>query len=184
MKSPNILLFYAVALFATTHAFAVSKVVTTQTYVDGVAAGKQDLLTGTANSIVTYTAQSGVTGERAIDTSLASATTSDTSIPTAGAVMTALNAKQNLMSGTENTVVTYTGASGGVGSRAIYQDSGTYNSQPSALAQANHVNAAVINAFNAHITCHQYDTSGTRTAEHCLTWNVNSLSGTYIPENQ
>ena len=184
MKSPNILLFYAVALFAAMDAFAVSKTVTTQTYVDELAATKQAILEGTSNSLVTYGATAGATGERAIDSSLARATTSDTSIPTTGAVLTALNAKQNLMSGTANTVVTYTGTSGGVGSRAIYQDSGTYNSQTSALAEAGHMNAAVTNAFNAHITCHQYDTSGTQTAAHCLTWDVNNLSGTYIPENK
>ena len=184
MKSPNILLFYAVALFATMDAFAVSKTVTTQTYVDELAATKQQKLEGSNGSVVTYGVQSGVTGERAIDSSLANATTSDTSIPTTGAVLTALNAKQNLMSGTANTVVTYTGSSGGVGSRAIYQDSGSYNSQTSALAEAGHVNAAVTNAYNAHITCHQYDSSGAQTAEHCLTWDVNNLSGTYIPQNQ
>ena len=183
MTFNHILLFGAVASVMVSASFADTKTVTTQGYVDTAVATKQDKLSGTSGYAVTYGASAGTTGGRQIVTTLGTNTTA-TTLPTTGAVVTGLNAKQNLLNGSANTVITYTGTAGSTGSKAVYQASGTYSSQTNNLAEAGHVNTAVANAFNAHLTCNQYDTSGTQTAEHCLLWNVNNLSGTYMPENQ
>lgn len=183
MKFSYTLLFGAIASIIAFEAFAVSKTVTTQGYVDTKVATKQDKLTGSSGYAVTYGASAGTTGSRQIVTSLGTSTTA-TTLPTTGAVVTGLNGKQGTINGPANSVVTYTGSSGGTSSQGVYQASGTYSSQTDSLAEAGHVNTAVTNAFNAHITCGTYDTSGVQTADHCLLWNVNNLSGTYMPQNQ
>ena len=164
-------------------AFALSKTVTTQGYVDTAVATKQDKLSGTNGYAVTYGSSAGQTDGRQIVTSLGDDTES-TTLPTTGAVVAGLNEKQEKINGNNNTVVQYTGTEGSLTSKGVYQASGTYSGQTSNLAEAGHVNTAVTNAFNEHLTCNTYDNSGTQTAEHCLLWNVNTLSGTYMPQNQ
>ncbi len=185
MKFNRIMLFgaFASAFVATAAVAAYSPTLTTQTYVDDLADTKQAKLSGTSGYVVTYGATAGTLGERQVKTSITNAETNDTSLPTSGAVVSALNTKQGIMSAPSNSVVTYTGTTGVVSSRGIYQSSGSYSSQTDTLAEAQHVNAAVANAFNAHITCHRYATPGDTTSD-CLLWNVNNLSGTYVPQNQ
>ena len=182
MKFSYTLLFGAIASIIAFEAFAVSKTVTTQGYVDTAVATKQDKLTGSSGYAVTYGSSAGATDGRQIKTSLGT-NTSDTSLPTTGAVVTGLNGKQGTINGPANSVVTYTGSSGGTSSQGVYQASGSYSSQTDSLAEAGHVNTAVTNAFNAHITCNTYATPGDSTSD-CLLWNVNNLSGTYMPQNQ
>ncbi len=182
MKFSYTLLFGAIASIIAFEAFAVSKTVTTQGYVDTKVATKQDKLTGSSGYAVTYGASAGTTGSRQIVTSLGTSTTA-TTLPTTGAVVTGLNGKQGTINGPANSVVTYTGTAGSTGSKGVYQASGSYSSQTNNLAEAGHVNAAVTNAFNAHIDCNTYATPGDTTSD-CLLWNVNNLSGTYMPENQ
>ena len=182
MKNSKILLFGAVLSALTIDAFAETKTVTTQGYVDNAVATKQNKLSGTSGYAVTYGASAGTTDERQIVTSLGSDTTA-TTLPTTGAVVTGLNGKQATLNGPANSVVTYTGSSGGTSSQGVYQASGSYSSQTDSLAEAGHVNTAVTNAFNAHLTCNRYATPGDTTSD-CLLWNVNNLSGTYMPENQ
>ena len=184
MKSKYIVYFAACVLLFAGDAFATASRITTQDYVDSAVATKQDKLTGTEGYAVLYGVIAGATSEREIVTSLTNEGTSSVKIPTSGAVISALADKQDTMSGSANTVVTYTGISGGVSSRGIYQSSGTLANQSSSLAQAGHLNAAVTNAFNAHLTCHTYANGYNSGAEHCLLWDVNSLSSTYIPQNQ
>lgn len=188
MKNFRILLCGAIASIVTANAVAatITKTVTTQGYVDTVAATKQNKISGTAGYAVLYSGLSGTTGERAIDEYLylnSQSALSSTNLPTTGSVVTALNEKQDILNGAANTVVTYTGTSGGTGSRGIYQSSGSYSSQTNNLAEASHLNSAVTNAFNALVTCNTYATPGDTTSD-CLLWNVNTLSGTYMPENQ
>ncbi len=184
MTNSKILLFGALVSVLTSGAFAAttSQTVTTQGYVDTAVATKQDKLSGTNGYAVTYGASAGTTDGRQIVTSLGSDTTA-TTLPTTGAVVAGLNAKQNTLNGAANSVITYTGTSGGTGSKGVYQASGSYSSQTNNLAEAGHVNTAVANAFNAHLTCNRYATPGDTTSD-CLLWNVNTLSGTYMPENQ
>ena len=131
---------------------------------------KQANLAGSgANVAVTYPDSTGGTpNSRTIGTSV----TTGTNLVTTGGVNTALNEKQQKISGDANTVVTYTGTSGGTGQKAVYNSSGSYTA--SALAEAGHVNAAVKNGFNAHLTCANQE---------CTLYNVNTLSGTYVPAN-
>ncbi|MBO7656834.1 MAG: hypothetical protein J6S80_03845 [Alphaproteobacteria bacterium] len=182
MKFSYTLLFGAIASIIAFEAFAVSKTVTTQGYVDTKVATKQDKLTGSSGYAVTYGSSAGTTGSRQIVTSLGTSTTA-TTLPTTGAVVSGLNGKQGTINGPANSVVTYTGSSGGTSSQGVYQASGSYSSQTDSLAEAGHVNTAVTNAFNAHITCGTYATPGDTTSD-CLLWNVNNLSGTYMPQNQ
>lgn len=184
ITNPKILLFGAAVSVLTSGAFAANttKIVTTQGYVDDLAATKQDKLSGTSGYAVTYGASAGQTDSRQIVTTLGTSEAA-TTLPTTGAVVAGLNAKQNILNGSANTVVTYTGTAGGTGSRGIYQSSGSYSSQTNNLAEAGHVNTAVANAFNAHLTCNRYATPGD-TSSDCLLWDVNTLSGTYMPENQ
>ena len=182
MKFSYTLLFGAIASIIAFEAFAVSKTVTTQGYVDTKVATKQNKLSGTNGYAVTYGSSAGATDERQIVTSLGSDTTA-TTLPTTGAVVSGLNTKQNTINGNNNTVVQYTGTEGSLTSKGVYQASGTYSSQTDSLAEAGHVNTAVTNAFNAHIDCNTYATPGDTTSD-CLLWNVNNLSGTYMPQNQ
>ena len=182
MKFSYTLLFGAIASIIAFEAFAVSKTVTTQGYVDTKVATKQDKLSGSSGYAVTYGSSAGTTDERQIVTSLGSDTTA-TTLPTTGAVVTGLNGKQGTINGPANSVVTYTGSSGGTSSQGVYQASGSYSSQTDSLAEAGHVNTAVTNAFNAHLTCNRYATPGDSTSD-CLLWDVNNLSGTYMPQNQ
>ena len=185
MKFKYVVLFLACApLFVGIASAAPSNTrrITTKEYVDTAVAEKQDKLSGTSGYAVTYGESAGTTGEREIVTSLGTST-SATTLPTTGAVVARLNEKQAILNGPANSVITYTGTSGGTSSQGVYQASGSYNSQTNSLAEAAHVNTAVANAFNAHITCDTYET-GYSDAAHCLIWNVNALSGTYMPENQ
>lgn len=109
-------------------------------------ANKQNNLSGTAGSVVTYTATAGATGSMAIErasaedaTGLATSALVDQKVAgVAGditgltedvaaletamqgkAAITDLNAKQNILSGAANNVVTYTGTDGAVVATAI-----------------------------------------------------------------
>lgn len=180
-----ILLCALVGVSAPIATFATGEnVVTTKSYVDTMVDTKQDKLSGTSGYAVMYTDTDGETDELEIVNTLGTDTSEET-LPTTGAVVTGLNAKQDALTGTPNTVVTYTSTAGQTGSTAVYDETSTYSGQTNALAEAQHVNAAVTNAFNAHITCNEYVSGATtQTPENCLLWNVNNLSGTYVPQNQ
>ncbi len=169
--------FAPIATFATEE-----NVVTTKTYVDTMVNAKQDKLSGTSGYAVTYGATDGATGSKAIVGILGTDTSAET-LPTTGAVVTGLNAKQDAFNGTPNTVVTYTSTAGTVGETAVYDETSAYSGQEDSLAEVQHVNSAITNAFNAHITCNEYVSGAARTPENCLLWDVNDLSGTYIPQS-
>ena len=157
---------------------------TSKDYVDTAVLGKQPKITGMNGNLVTYGASAGAYGQKAVATSVGSDATA-TTIPTTGAVVKGLNGKQAaIIGGTSGNLVTYSGTAGTVGSAAVYKTSSTYASQPDALVQAQHVNAATQNAFNAVMTCNAWDPDvpvADRTDENCWLWNVNRLSGTYVP---
>lgn len=169
--------FAPIATFATEE-----NVVTTKTYVDTMVNAKQDKLSGTSGYAVTYGATDGATGSKAIVRILGTDTSAET-LPTTGAVVKELNAKQDTFDGTPNTVVTYTSTAGTVGETAVYDETSAYSGQEDSLAEVQHVNSAITNAFNAHITCNEYVSGAAQTPENCLLWDVNDLSGTYIPQS-
>ena len=156
------------------------KTVTSKGYVDTTAATKQAKFTTTGtDKAVTYPATSGGTPTSRTINSAVGSSTSDTNLVTTGAVNSALNTKQGLISGTNGNVMTYGSGNGAnPGSKAVYNGS-TYNS--AALVEAQHVNGAVTRGFNAHLTCAEYQTPNDSSSP-CLIWNVNSLNGgTYVP---
>ena len=143
------------------------------------------MITGLTNgSAITYGGSAGAYNERAIVTSVGT-NTSDPSLPTAGAVVKGLNGKQEAITGgTSGNLVAYSGTGGSVGVQQVYKTNASYASQPTALVQAQHVNAATQNAFNAVMTCNQHDPSVAEadwSNENCWLWQVNNLSGTYVP---
>lgn len=159
-------------------------VLTSKDYVDTAVDGKQPKISGTNGSAITYGASAGAYNERAIATSVGTDTAA-TTLPTAGAVVKGLNGKQAAIpAGTSGNLVAYSGTAGTVNSQAVYKTNATYASQTDALVQAQHVNTATTNAFNAVMTCNAWDPDvpvADRTDENCWLWNVNRLSGTYVP---
>lgn len=176
MKNSRILLFGAVMSALTIDAFAETKTVTTQGYVDNAVATKQDKLSGTNGYAVTYGASAGTTDGRQIVTVLDTVSATSTALPTAGAVVAALNDKQNkLPAGTSGALVTYSGTAGTVGSTAVYNPANAYSGQTEALVQAQHVNSAIANGFNAHLSCNRRADPNDETSD-CLLWNINTLT--------
>lgn len=160
-----------------------SNIVTSKSYVDKIVNSKQQALSGDYNAVITYTDTAGTTAGRSIVQSLTAASTSSTTLPTSGAIVTGINQKQNKIPAANNRVITYTGTSGGLSSIGIYDDTGTYSGQTGTLAEVHHVNDAIVNGFDAHIVCDTYATPGDTTSE-CILWRINELSGTYVSENQ
>ena len=157
---------------------------TSKDYVDTAVLGKQPKISGTNGSAITYGASAGAYNERAIVTSVGTDANA-TTLPTAGAVVKGLNGKQEAIAGgTSGNLVAYSGTAGTVGVQTVYKTTSTYASQPTALVQAQHVNTATQNAFNAVMTCNQHDPSVAEadwSNENCWLWQVNNLSGTYVP---
>ena len=154
---------------------------TSKDYVDTAVLGKQPKISGDNGYAVTYGASAGAYGQKQIKTSVGS-DISDLSLPTTGAVVKGLNGKQaTIIGGTSGDLVTYSGTAGTVGSAAVYKTNLTYASQPDALVQAQHVNTATANAFNAVMRCTDWPDDVPHTDENCWLWQVNHLSGTYVP---
>ncbi|MBO7656695.1 MAG: hypothetical protein J6S80_03140 [Alphaproteobacteria bacterium] len=161
--------------------YAAMNTVTSRSYVWALSAKKQQRLSGSGGAITYGDTYAGSPGERSIVTSLPN-NTSSTSLPTSGAVVSALNNKQSKIPANNNRVITYTGASGGTSSIGVYNSNNTYGSQSGTLAEVQHVNGALNSGFDAHITCAEYATPGDSTTE-CILWSINQLSGTYVPES-
>ena len=142
------------------------------------------LFSGTKGSaLVTKTDQDGVIGERKIfestDVSGYHATgltqdqkdIQDISIPTVGAMMTAIaNSQVTLPTGTAGNVVTYN--SNGVvgGSVATYDGSGTYNAGTDAGKIAT---AAAVETKQNKMTCTRWLDNAEHTDANCLLWSIN-----------
>ena len=154
---------------------------TSKDYVDTAVLGKQPKISGTNGNLVTYGASAGAYGQKAVATSVGTDAAA-TTIPTTGAVVKGLNGKQAaIIGGTSGNLVTYSGTEGTVGSAAVYKTNAAYSGQTSALVQAQHVNAATANAFNAVMRCTDWPDDVPHTDENCWLWQVNHLSGTYVP---
>ena len=161
-----------------------TQIVTSKAYVDDQVATKQPNLAGSgANVAVTFPSEPGGTpNSRDIGTTV---TTGD-ALVTTGGVNTALNAKQKKIgsggaggSGANGDVVTYTGTAGTVSSKGVYNSGAAYSGQTGKLVEAQHVNAAVTNGFNNHMTCYQ-NQPGTNK---CWLYTMNDMSGgTYVPQ--
>ena len=158
-------------------------VVSSKSYVDSGISQKQNILTkkSSANYVVTFpTTTGGTPGSRIIQTTVATGT----DLVTRGGVNTALNAKQEkITGGTSGDVVLYN-TSGGISgdSKGVYNANAAYSGQTTKLVEAQHVNGAIARGFNAHLTCAETNPSN---ANECWIYNVNTLNAntnTYVPE--
>ena len=179
------LLFGAIMGFWAVNAYAApvgDPIVTSKKYVDNAVATRQPLIGGMgSDQALTYPETTGGTpGSRTIYESVGS-DTDDTNLVTRGGVVRALDAKQDKVTGTSGAVVMYNNNGRITGdSKGVYNANSTYNSQTQNLVEAQHVNAAITNGINAHLTCAQTDPND---PSYCLLYNVNTLSGTYMPHN-
>lgn len=166
------------------------KTVTSKYYVDTQVATKQDKIPGKVSGssyVMTHpTTTGGTPGSKQVVASLGTSTTASTLVTT-GAINTGLNLKQEkIAAGNTGDVVTYTGTAGTVSSRGTYSSGAAYSDQTDALVSAGHLNTAISNGFNAHLTCDSwedgYDANTPNAEDHCLTYRVNELSGIYVPQ--
>ena len=158
-------------------------VVTSQNYVDTQLATKQPVLTAQGGDYAVLYPNStnedddGEVGARAIGTSVYNyADAGD--LVTVGGVNTALNAKQNSITGTNGNVVVYDGTVGAVGSKPVYNSANAYNTQQNALVQANQVNAAITGGLAALITCAGRIDNSDETSP-CILFQINPIDNVF-----
>lgn len=144
--------------------------VTTQTYVDNALNTKQAKITTTGtNKLMTYGSSTGATpGSRDIVTALGTST-SATTVPTVGPIVTAVNNKQNAVNGTADYVMTGTGTAGTLGEKPVYSASAQLST---ALVTAQTINTAAMDAANSEMMCHSYVANASQTPENCLLWEI------------
>lgn len=170
------------------------KTVTSQKYVDDVAATKQTKLTAQEGDYAVIYPNSeneeddGAVSPRPIIDYIVDANY-EGELVTARAVKRVLDSKQAQIDGSNalnGKVITYTGSVGAVGTRDVYNDGTAYAGQSGALISAGNVNTAITNGFNALLTCAEYSDGYTAqtdpTGDYCILYQVNTLSGTYIPQ--
>ena len=107
------------------------------------------------------------------------ATGGTTAVTSRSYVDTEVAKKQQKIGGSTNgTVITNTGTDGQVGAKGVYKtgSGNTYSGQTTSLIEANQANSAVQNGLNAHVTCYQSENS------ECVLWEINTLSGAYLPQ--
>lgn len=163
----NSLMFRAAMFNAYAPPFNGISSVTTQTYVDNALNGKQAKITTTGtNKLMTYGASTGATpGSRDIVSTLGTSTTA-TTVPEVGPIVTGLNGKQNTVNGTANYVMTGTGTAGTLGEKPVYSATINYTN---ALVTAQTINTAAATAANSELSCIDND---------CLLWQINTSGPT------
>ena len=144
--------------------------VTTQTYVDNALNTKQAKITTTGtNKLMTFGNGTGATpGSRDIVTALGTST-SATTVPTVGPIVTAVNNKQDAVNGTADYVMTGTGTAGTLGEKPVYSASAQLST---ALVTAQTINTAAMDAANSEMMCHSYVANASQTPENCLLWEI------------
>ena len=71
-----------------------------------------------------------------------------------------------------NTVMTYTDTAGTVGTKGIYDASGSYAEQQNALVPADVANAAIMNAINMEFVCAQWNPNTEIPETDCWKWRI------------
>ncbi len=149
--------------------------ITTRTYVDNLLNTKQAKITTTGtNKLMTFGSSAGNIGSRDIVSTLGTSTTA-TTVPEVGPIVTGLNGKQNTVNGTANFVMTGTGTAGTLGEKPVYSSS---VQKSNALVTAQTINTAAMDAANSEMMCHTYVANASQTPENCLLWAINSTSPT------
>ena len=150
------------------------KTVTSRKYVDDQIATKQPVLnpdnTDLRDNVVMYTNQAGTVTAKPISTTL-SGDGIDNNLPTVGAVNTGLSDKQNIIgeNKTAGNVATYTSSAGTLDEHAVYKTNVAYNAN--GLVEAGHVNTAIQNGLNEHITC--VETNKDPVTGNCWLYTIN-----------
>ena len=125
-------------------------IMTSKKYTDAELAKKQPRFSGLGNNkLMLYSnTTAGSVASRDIVTTLGTSTT-DTTIPTRGAINTGMNTVQNKLNGTAGWVALNTGTAGRIAQKPIYSSTNNYDN---ALVDAATLNQAVINAVNSELT--------------------------------
>ena len=159
-------------------------IITSKNYVDTTVAAKQPTLTAhDGDYAVLYPGDGdadGEVGERVIINYIGDAD-HEGELITAGAVATALNAKQDAIEGSNalnGKVITYSGTTGETGTKDVYNSSAQYNTQTNALVMANQVNGAITGGLNQLVTCAEYSTANDPTSG-CILYQINTVSNVF-----
>ncbi len=158
MQLKKFLLFglMAAVLPAVAEEAADRKTATSLKYVTHELDTRQDKFTAEQNKAMEYTDSAGTVQKRAVTSNLGSST-SDTSLPMVGGVNTKLATKQDDIAPiNDHTAVTYTGTTGKIGAKGIYQDTGTYIEQSNNLIDAKTFNAALKKGLDSEFLCSEY----------------------------
>ena len=148
---------------------------TSKSYTDSQMNSKQPAFSGLGNSkLMTYGTTDGAVGSRDIVTTLGDSTTANT-VPTLGAINTALNTKQNTMNGTAGWVAENTGTAGSLKAKPVYS---TTNNYKTALVTASDLNQIVTDAVNSELI--QVDETGTASSTGTL-WKLNDVANLILP---
>ena len=131
---------------------------------------RQNKLSAGSNKALTYTNTAGNVEQRTVKSDLTGGTT-DTSLPMVNAVNAGLNTKQDdITTIDDHTAVTYTGQTGTIGAKGIYQDTGNYAAQSDNLIDAETFNAALKTGLDSEFICTGYK-PGT---DLCWLWEIHN----------
>ena len=151
------------------------KTATSLKYVEHELSTRQNKFTAEANKAMEYTNTAGDVQKRTVKSDLGSDTT-DTSLPMVGGVNTKLNQKQDDIDPiNDHTAVTYTGQSGSIGAKGIYQATESYAAQSDNLIDAKTFNAALKNGLDSEFKCREDNRDpGT---DLCWLWEIHNNVG-------
>ena len=131
------------------------KTATSLKYVTHELDTRQDKFTAEQNKAMEYTDTAGDVQKRTVKSDLGTST-SDTSLPMVGGVNVKLNMKQDdIAAVNDHTAVTYTGQSGSIGQKGIYQTTESYAAQSDNLIDAKTFNAALKNGLDSEFKCRE-----------------------------
>ena len=154
MHLKKFLLFGLIAaiLPAAAEEVADRKTATSLKYVTHELDTRQDKFGAEANKAMEYTNAAGTVQKRAVTSDLDNGGTD--SLPMVGGVNTKLNTKQDDIDPVnDHTAVTYTGQTGSIGQKGIYQATGTYAEQSDNLIDAKTFNAALKTGLDNEFRC-------------------------------
>ena len=140
---------------------------TSKSYTDAQLNGRQPQFANLGNNkLMLYSdTTNGAVTSRDIVTTLGDSTTAD-SVPTRGAINTALATKQNTLNGTAGWVVENTGTAGSVKAKPVYSTTDNYKT---ALVEADDLNTIITNAVNSELT------------EVAEGWQINTVGNLTLP---
>ena len=135
---------------------------------------RQNKLSAGTNAALTYTNAAGNVEQRTVKSDLTGGTT-DTSLPQVNAVNAGLDTKQNDIAAiNDHTAVTYTGQTGQIGQKGIYQDDGNYAAQSDNLIDAETFNAALKNGLDNEFVCADRPDARDPNTNLCWLWQIHN----------